>query len=126
MTEFIIDAFAWIEYLDGSAKGRRVKKILDEHACFTSAVTLAEVISKAKRKSLDPHIAFEAVTILSKIVPVFDETAFAAGLIHAQQKTRDKTFGLADAFILAQRKKKQKILTGDPHFKGIENVEFLD
>ena len=126
MTEFVMDAYAWIELLDGSVKGQRVKKILDEHTCFTSAVTLAEVVSKTKRKNQDPQIAFEAVTLSSQILPVADELALQAGMIHAEQKAKDKKFGLADAFILASRKKKQKILTGDPHFKGIPNVEFLE
>jgi len=34
-----------------------------------------------------------------------------------------KNFGIADAFILAAANKiKSKIITGDPHFEGLENA----
>ena len=125
MTEYLIDAFAWVEYLEGSRQGEKVKKILENNACSTSAVTLAEVVSKAKRSGNDPQTAFDAVAANSKILSVDAEIAKNAGLLHAEKKARDKSFGLADAFILAHRDKKQWILTGDPHFRGIEKVEFL-
>ncbi len=125
MTEYLIDAYAWIEYLEGTEQGEKVKKILKEHKCFTSAVTLAEVVSKAKRTNTDPEIAFQAITLNSKVLPVNEDTANRAGIIHAEKRKKIKDFGLADSFILAQRAKKQKILTGDAHFKGIENVEFM-
>lgn len=126
MTEYFVDAFAWIEYLEGSRLGEKVKKIIETHKCFTSAVTLAEVISKAKRTNKDPQIAFDAVTLNSRVLQVNEEAAKQAGFFHAEMKEKDKTFGLADSFILAQRTKNQKILTGDPHFKKIQNVEFLE
>ncbi|MBI2598306.1 MAG: PIN domain-containing protein [Candidatus Diapherotrites archaeon] len=125
MTEYIIDAYAWIEYLEGSTKGEKVKKIIETSNCFTSAVTLAEVVSKAKRTNKDPQVAFDAVALNSHILRVDEEIAKKTGLIHAEQKLRKPSFGLADAFILAQRDKKQRVLTGDPHFKEIENVEFM-
>lgn len=125
MTEYLIDAYAWIEYLEGSIQGEKVKKILETHTCSTSAVTLAEVVSKAKRTNKDPEIAFDSVILNSKVLLVTEEVAKRAGILHAEMKAKDKTFGLADAFLLAQRTRKQKILTGDPHFRNIENIEFL-
>lgn len=125
MTEYLIDAFAWIEYLEGSEQGEKVKQILQNHKCLTSAVTMAEVISRAKRTGKDTEIAFQAITLNSKVLQVNEEIAKKTGLIHAEKREKNKDFGLADAFILAHRKKKQKILTGDPHFKGIEKIEFL-
>ncbi|MBI5553583.1 MAG: PIN domain-containing protein [Candidatus Diapherotrites archaeon] len=125
MSEYVIDAYAWIEYLEGSSQGEIVRKILGNSTCFTSAVTLAEAISKAKRTNQDPQIVMDAILLNSRILPVEETAAFRAGLIHAEMKARNKSFGLADSFLLAQRTKKQKILTGDPHFSQTENVEML-
>jgi predicted nucleic acid-binding protein len=37
-----------------------------------------------------------------------------------------KDFGLADAYVLATaRKLKSKILTGDPHFKGMKEAVLI-
>ena len=125
MTEYFVDAFAWVEYLEGSRLGEKVKKIVEENRCFTSAVSLAEVVSKAQRTNRDPQIAFEAILVNSRILPVNEEAAFRAGMLHARMREKEKSFGLADAFLLAQRTRKQRILTGDPHFRNVENVEFL-
>src|SRR3989338_11707773 len=123
MTEYVIDAYAWIEYLEGSKQGEKVKQIIKTQACFTSAVTLAEVVSKAKRAGKDPQVAFDAVVLNSRVLHVNEETAKNAGLLHAEMRKKSKNFGLADAFILAQRTKNQRIVTSDRHFRGIENVE---
>jgi len=125
MTEYMVDAYAWVEYLEGSKQGEKVQQIIKNHVCFTSAVTLAEVVSKAKRTGKDSQMAFDAVALNSRVLNVNEGTAKIAGLFHAEMRKKSKNFGLADAFILAQRTKKQKIVTGDPHFLGIENIEFL-
>ncbi len=125
MTEYIIDAYAWMEYLNGSKSGEIVKGILEKENCFTSAVTLAEVISKIKRSGLDAKVAFEAVTLSSKVLQVDENTANAAGLIHAEKRKTMKNFGLADAFILAQREPNKIIVTGDPHFFPTKNIKMI-
>jgi len=39
---YVIDAYAWIEYLRGSEKGEHVKKILEmDNEVYTCSVTLA-------------------------------------------------------------------------------------
>ncbi len=43
------------------------------------------------------------------------------GIACAKIKKKIKDFGLADAFVLITA----KILTGDPHFKGMNNVVYL-
>ncbi len=125
MTEYVIDAYAWVEYLEGSKHGERVNQIIKNHKCFTSAVTLAEVVSKAKRAGKDSQAAFDAVVLNSRVLNVGEATAKNAGLLHAEMRKKSKDFGLADAFILAQRTKNQRIVTGDQHFRGIEDIEFL-
>jgi predicted nucleic acid-binding protein len=45
------------------------------------------------------------------------------GILHADVQKTKKDFGLSDAYVLAVSKiTKSKILTGDSHFEGIQNV----
>jgi len=123
MTEaYIVDAYAWVEYLDGSARGVLVRNILENanNIIYTCAVTVAEVVSKFIRRGYDPEVAFSAITSNSTIVKVDEDLSKTAGEIHAKIKRKIKDFGLADAFVLASAQKhRTKVLTGDPHFKGI-------
>jgi predicted nucleic acid-binding protein len=118
----VIDAYAWIEYLDGSSRGAKVRDLLEnpENTLLTSAITLAELVSKSLRTKRDPKTAIKAVESNSTIHPVSSALASLAGEVHAEEKKRKKDFGLADAFVLATaRNRSCKVLTGDPHFKDV-------
>jgi len=118
----VIDAFDWIEYLDGTARGARVRDLLEDarNTATTSAVTVAEVLSKFIRNHKDPALALKAIGDNTALEIVDTELAKLAGELHAEQRKKIPDFGLADSFVLATaRKKSAKILTGDPHFKTI-------
>lgn len=122
---YIVDAYAWIEYLDGSVEGVKVRDLVEaeENAVYTCAVTIAEVISKFIRRRKDPKTAFVALTSNSHVIPVDADLSEAAGHIHAEWKARVRDFGLADAYVLAGAEKYQAtVVTGDPHFKAVPGV----
>lgn len=124
MSKYLVDAWAWIEYLRGSEAGLKVKeKVEGELEILTHVVTLAEVVSKVKREGMDAEVAWKSVTTLSKIVLVDEVDSKEAGLLHAILKSQRASFSLADAFLLhAARKTGVKILTGDPDFRGISEA----
>jgi PIN domain nuclease of toxin-antitoxin system len=124
MTKHVIDAYAWIEYLDGTDAGRKVTAILENNDdTYTCAVTLAEVVSKVARKGKDPKIAYGVLMSNSQVVSVDDELSLQAGILHCEMRKTAKDFGLADAFVLATaRRLKSKILTGDAHFKPLKEA----
>lgn len=118
----MVDAFAWIEYLDGTTRGTRVRDLLEDHrnAFTTSTASLAEVLSKFIRNGRDPALALKAIEDNTSLEPVDTELARLAGELHAELRKKIRDFGLADAFVLATaRKKSAKVLTGDPHFETI-------
>ncbi len=93
---------------------------------ITSPITLAEVVSKFLRKGKDPKPAIMALESNSTIPPVEPALAKIAGEVHAEERKRHSDFGLADAFVLATaRSKSSKILTGDPHFKGLPEATII-
>ncbi len=124
----MVDAYAWIEYLDGTARGARVRDFIEEshNHSFTSAVTLAEVVSKFARKGRDVKLALRALEDNSTILPVDAGLAKLAGEVHAEVRKRVHDFGLADAFVLATaRSRLSKVLTGDPHFRGLQETVMI-
>jgi len=125
MNRYVIDAYAWIEYLIGSEAGSKVRTVLEEETneVHTCAVTLAEVISKTVREERDYETAYEVITSNSSVVDVDEELSKETSLLHAEMRKARGNFGLADAYVLAAaRRNNLKILTGDIHFKGIKEA----
>ena len=127
MTKHVIDAYAWIEYLDGSDSGKKVASIIENDATvYTCAITVGEVVSKVARKGKDAKIAYDVLLSNSQIITVDEELSLQAGLIHSEMRKTSKDFGLADAYILATaRKLKSKIVTGDPHFQTVKEAVMI-
>lgn len=128
MNSFVIDAYAWIEYLEGSQKGEKVRGVIEDEGnlIFTHKVTLSEVISVAKRRDLNAEIAINAIIALSQFYEGDLSFFKEAGILHAELRKRISLFGLADTFVLlTARKLGAKVVTGDPHFKGFKEVLFL-
>lgn len=125
MNKFVIDAYAWIEYFNGTALGEKAKEIIEnsDNFIYTSAITIAELSSYFKRKKLDFKEAKKILSSLSSFYPVNSELAEEAGLLHAEIKSKNRHFGLADAFILLTAKKlNAKVLTGDEDFREIKEA----
>ena len=124
MTKYVIDAYAWIEYLDGTDSGSKVSAILENSdGIFTCAVTLGEVVSKVVRMGKDAKVAYDVLLGNSQVVIVDEELSFQAGLLHCEMRKTARDFGLADAYVLATaRRLESKILTGDPHFKSLKEA----
>lgn len=128
MTKFVMDAYAWIEYLNGSEKGKKVAEILEEEAndAFTPASAIAEVISKAIRENKDFKIALFYINNLSTVLSLTQEISILTAQIHSEIKKKNKEFGMLDAFVAATAKKiNAKILTGDEHFKNFKEAVFI-
>jgi predicted nucleic acid-binding protein len=124
MRKYVIDAHAWIEYLDGSEAGRQVSALLEKaDETYTCAMTIAEVISKVARKGKNVQVAYDVLLSNSRIVDVDEELSLQAGMLHFEMRKTLKDFGLADAYVLATaRKLKSKVLTGDAHFKSVKEA----
>ena len=123
--KYIIDAYAWIEYLIGSGAGEKVRSVLEEedNEVYTCAVTVAEVVSKTVREGRDFETAYDILVSNSRVIDVDEEISKDAGMLHAEMRKTKRDFGLADAYVLAAaRKINSKVLTGDIHFKGVKEA----
>ena len=128
MSNYLIDTWAWIEYLKGSPAGEIAAAIIQDenNDCYTSSVCIAEISSKYLRENLDPLVAENAINNLTKVIDVDAAIAASAGKVHADLRKKISNLGLTDAIIIATAKKfGLKIVTGDKHFKEISNAVLI-
>lgn len=128
MTRYVVDAFAWVEYLAATPLGARTRAFLEDEGneIFTAALSVSEIVSRAQRENRDGRRAAGLLEGSSVVVPMDFTSAMATGMIHAEKRRQIRDFPYGDAAVLAVAKRlKAKVLTGDPHFRGLENVEFL-
>ncbi len=128
MPRLVVDSWAWVEYLDGSAKGKATDDAMQRATeLWTSVASVAEVVSKFRTRGMDDRKAVEAITTLSKIGVPDIRDAQDAGMIHAEVKAKIPNFSFADSFVLQlARKVGGKVLTGDPDFRGIKESQLLE
>jgi predicted nucleic acid-binding protein len=125
MNKYVIDAYAWIEYLIGSKAGDKIRAVLEEenNEVYTCAVTVAEVVSKTAREGRDFEAAYDILLSNSQVVNIDEEVSKEAGVLHSEMRKTKRDFGLADAYVLAiARRIKSKVLTGDLHFKSVKEA----
>ena len=125
--QIVVDAYAWVEYLDGTRRGEKLRDLMESEAeLYTSAVTLAEVVSKAARTGRDYKTAHKVIRGNSTIVNANELLSYETGILYAEIRNTIKDFGLSDAYVLeTARKLNAKVLTGDPHFKDIGDAIML-
>lgn len=126
----LFDTFAWIEYFEGTRLGEQVRQFLEDvPSAYTCPVVLAEVVSKSLRRYSEQETQryLDYIRENCAVIHHTEEIGIAAGRIHAEMKQRMPDFGMADAFVLASaRDRGVKVLTGDPHFQGLEDAITLD
>ena len=128
MNRFVVDSWAWVEYLRGSRRGEKVRELIEEKSeLFTHAVSVAEIISKLRRENLDYAEAWRTIASNSKIVVPSVTDALETGLLHASLKREKRhNFSLADAFVLfSARENRARVLTGDPDFTGLKDATII-
>lgn len=129
MNTYLVDAYAWIEYFKGSTKAQVFRELLlDTSKRFiTAECNLAELRMWAIRERKNFDNIYQIIQSNSSLSPVMlNDWLEAAKMREEMRKTRDH-FGLIDAVLLVkQRELNCEIISGDPHFKGLPNVLFLE
>ena len=123
----VIDTYAWVEYFRGTAMGKKAKKYIESGRCITPTIVLAELSDKYFREDYETWDEdFNFILGKTTIVELTKDIAINAGKTkNIMRKTRPE-FGMADAIIYETAKKYgTAVLTGDIHFKGLENVIYI-
>ena len=125
MSKFVIDAYAWIEYFDGTRIGDKVKEIIENasNEIHTNLITVAELSSFFKKRNYDFEYAKKIIISLSLIYSLNLEFAEEAGKLHAEIKKERKHMSLADVFVLLTAKQlNAKVVTGDEDFRNLKEA----
>lgn len=127
----VLDSYAWIEYFLGSEMGRIVKEYLEIEEAITPSIVLAEVARKYLREIVKEEEVLKRLNFISasttiKEIDVELSLLAAKAYMELSRKAREENLkkpSLADGIILAVgRTFGSKVLTGDEHFKGLDEV----
>jgi len=118
----LLDTYAWIEFFNGTDKGKRVQALIQNHTCYTSAISLAEISEWLEKEQFERSTKLATIKHTTTVLELDHSILEQAGILKAQKRKTTPGFGLIDAIILATAKTHQlAVVTGDPHFKS-ENI----
>ncbi len=131
--EFVIDTYAWVEYLIGSKSGKISKEYIDGGHSFTPSIVIVELrkwylreIEAGRRSEQEMQKHFAFIESVSQVVPLDMALSLEAGQIDFLMKKRIRNWPIADSVVYATgRSRRAQVISGDPHFKGLEGVIFI-
>jgi len=130
---YIIDTYAWIEYFKASKMGEAAKKFIESEHSITPTIVVSEISRKLRKdielgnETVEGRLRrLEFIRATSRIVDLDVEIAIEAGGVNEDLKVEAKGWGLADSIVLCTaRSLKGKVVTGDEHFRHLDNVVFV-
>ena len=122
----LLDTYAWVEFFLGTDKGKKVESVLSKKECYTSVLSITEITKWCRKEKFDPMKFVKIIKQNSSTIYLNDFVAIGAGNVSFELGKQIKNWGLVDALIYATALfYGLTLLTGDQHFKGLENVEML-
>jgi predicted nucleic acid-binding protein len=119
-TARVVDTSAWIEWLTGSALGKKLSRELpDKPQCIVPTIVQLE-LSKWLLRELGEDQADQVIAYTQKclVVPLDTTIALLAAELHREHK-----LATADAIVYATaRHQGADLLTCDAHFEGLPGV----
>jgi len=124
----LLDTYAWVEFFKGTNKGKEVKEILKKERCYTSIISIAELVEWCLKNNLETKLGeyIKSINKTSIILNLDEEIVLLAGKINHERKKKIKGWGMIDSLILATSiSYNLNTLTGDIHFKDLSNAKIL-
>ena len=131
--KYVIDSYAWIEYFNASEYGEVAKEYIESGNCVTPTIVVSEVSRKLQKsielgdETVEGRLKrLEFINAISQVVGLDFELAVTAGKTDLEMKKTAKGWGLADSIVLCTaRSMNGKVVTGDEHFRDLEEVIFI-
>ncbi len=132
-SSFVIDTYAWVEYLIGSRIGIKAKGYIENGQALTPSIVLVELrkwylreIEEGRRSEREMQLHFQFIESATEVVLLDTSLALKAGETDFLMKKRIRNWPIADSVIYATaRSRAAQLVTGDPHFRGLEEVVFI-
>ena len=125
----LVDSWSWIEYFNGTTPGEKVREVIENswEKVIVSTINIAEVYKAFLRDFPYPdngrlaEASRAAIIQRSYVFDVDQEIAVESAKINHKMK-----LGLGDSIMYATAiREGAKVLTGDPHFKGVKDAIYL-
>ncbi len=124
--KLVFDTYAWVEYFIGSEQGKQVEEYFKTSEVITPTIVLLELSAKSYREGWDIKKYLDFIKINSKITGINDKFVIMFGKVYNKVKHNVKGFSIADGIVLTSAViEDAKIITGDGHFSGMDNVIML-
>ena len=123
---YVIDTSAWIEYFSGTAKGIKIKQLIEQEDIATSITAVLEIADKFERENRKFDVCLHFVQKRAAVLPLTIEVALAAAKLKKGQRGKKEKFSISDGVHLATAIEEGAVLlTTDFDFSGIENVMLI-
>jgi len=114
----------------GTEAGRKVEQIIDSEADekLTPPICLAETYAKILKTEDEEKAELRRAFIKSRSaqIPLDENLAVQAAKTDLAMKKKAQNWGLADSIVLSTaRDRKAKVVTGDPHFRGLDDAQMI-
>ena len=133
--KIVADSWAWVEIHRLSEAGASAKGEMERAVdVLTPVIVLSDLARKYVREGTDHRIVrrwLQGIAEASEVFGIDTELAMASALasielVAKSKKDRLEAPGLGDALVLATARVNQaKVLTGDPHFRGLPETIWL-
>jgi len=125
-TNYNLDSSAWIEYLDGTKKGEKIRDLIENKAHSTSILAIAEIADKYARTNQPFQEALQFIQSKTTLLPLTVSIAVKAAQLKKQIRKNSPKIGLADTLHLATAiESNAAFVTADTDFRGQEEVILL-
>jgi predicted nucleic acid-binding protein len=133
MERYVIDTYAWIEYIRGTTEGLKAKEYIENKENITPTIVVLEYekyLLKRLKEKTDTLKNYEAkreyVRSISTIVNLDYALSISAAKLDLEMKEKIKNWGMADSIVLATaRSLNAKVVTGDEHFRGLADAVMI-
>ncbi len=127
---YVIDTFAWVEYLDGTRRGAAAKEYIESGRAATPTVVILELsrwflkeIEEGRRTLEEMNVSLQFVTTSTLTIDMDIGLARKAGETHFLMKKRIRDWPMADSIVCTTATiEGAQVVSGDPHFKQVENT----
>lgn len=134
--KIVVDSYAWIEIFKGSSQGEvALKHIRDAELVLTPGIVLAEISRKYLREGVKEKVILarlKTITEGSEMVQIDELMAVESSKAYMELEAKAKKDkidkpSLFDGLVLGTaRTNKASVLTGDPHFKGLPETQWIE
>ncbi len=125
--KIVFDTYAWVEFFEGTRKGKIVNEYLENEEVLTPSIVLLELSYRADQEGWDFKGFFNFIKSNSQVIGLNEEFILSFGEIYNKMKKKVKDISMADVVILhTAALNDAKVLTGDEHFKKTEMAIMLE